>query len=263
MKDLVKFEFQGKGIRTVVIDGNPYWVAKDIAEVLGYKDTVNAVKQHCRGVVKRHPIVDALGRTQEARVIGEPDLYRLIAHSNLPAAVEFEKWIFEEVLPQIRKTGKYEARPQAPTLPTLPGEIVSREFEALHRMASIFGFEGNQALLCADKAVRKLHGISPVALLEVDLKAPDNEALIIATEIGKRFDPPKSAKFINLALADLGFQKRVERKTNKFEWRLTEKGKGYGMYVDVGKSHSDGTPIQQIKWKESVISMIAKLMGYH
>ena len=122
MKDLVKFEFQGKGIRTVVIDGNPYWVAKDIAEVLGYKDTVNAVKQHCRGVVKRHPIVDALGRTQEAHVIGEPDLYRLIAHSNLPAAVEFEKWIFEEVLPQIRKTGKYEARPQAPTLPTLPGE---------------------------------------------------------------------------------------------------------------------------------------------
>ena len=110
MKDLVKFEFQGKGIRTVVIDGNPYWVAKDIAEVLGYKDTVNAVKQHCRGVVKRHPIVDALGRTQEARVIGEPDLYRLIAHSKLPAAVEFERWIFEEVLPQIRKTGKYEVQ---------------------------------------------------------------------------------------------------------------------------------------------------------
>lgn len=133
-------------------------------------------------------------------------------------------------------------------------------FKTLHEAAKLFGLEGNQALLCADKSFRRDYGDSFITRLQIELKSPDNEALIIATEIGKRFDPPKSAKFINLALADLGFQKKVERKTNKFEWRLTEKGKGYGMYVDVGKSHSDGTPIQQIKWKESVISMIAKYL---
>ena len=99
---VVPFNFQTHEVRTVVIDDTPHWVAKDVCEVLGYKDTVNAVKQHCRGVVKHHPIVDALGRTQEARIIAEPDLYRLIAHSHLPAAQEFEAWIFEEVLPTIR-----------------------------------------------------------------------------------------------------------------------------------------------------------------
>lgn len=107
MKDLVKFEFKSREIRTVTIDGNPYWVAKDVAEVLGYANTNEAISRHCRGVAKRYPIVDALGRTQEARVIGESDLYRLIAHSNLPAAEEFEAWIYEKVLPTIRKTGVY------------------------------------------------------------------------------------------------------------------------------------------------------------
>ena len=109
MKDLVKFEFQGKGVRTVVIDGNPYWVAKDVAEVLGYSNTNEAISRHCKGVAKRYPLRTA-GGVQERRVIGELDLYRLIAHSKLPAAVEFERWIFEEVLPQIRKTGKYEVQ---------------------------------------------------------------------------------------------------------------------------------------------------------
>ena len=81
--------------------------AKDVATVLGYADTVNAIKQHCRGVAFHHPIVDSLGRTQKARFIGEGDMYRLIAHSKLPSAVEFEKWIFEEVLPSLRKYGGY------------------------------------------------------------------------------------------------------------------------------------------------------------
>ena len=87
--------------------GTPVFCAKDVATVLGYADTVNAIKQHCRGVAFHHPIVDSLGRTQKARFIGEGDMYRLIAHSKLPSAVEFEKWIFEEVLPSIRKHGGY------------------------------------------------------------------------------------------------------------------------------------------------------------
>ena len=78
--------------------GTPVFCAKDVATVLGYADTVNAIKQHCRGVAFHHPIVDSLGRTQKARFIGEGDMYRLIAYSKLPSAVEFEKWIFEEVL---------------------------------------------------------------------------------------------------------------------------------------------------------------------
>lgn len=108
MNDITIFTYDNTNIRTVTTeDGTPLFCGKDIASILGYKDTTNALKLHCRGVVKHHPIVDSLGRTQEARFITEPDLYRLITHSKLPEAEKFERWVFEEVLPSIRKRGGY------------------------------------------------------------------------------------------------------------------------------------------------------------
>lgn len=83
------------------------WVAKDVATALGYKDPTNAIKAHCRGVAKHHPIQDRLGRTQKARIISEPDLYRLIVGSDLDTAQEFERLVFEEILPSVRKRGGY------------------------------------------------------------------------------------------------------------------------------------------------------------
>lgn len=106
MNDLTTFDFQNHAVRTLVIDGAPYWVAKDVAEVLGYTNPSKAIGDHCKGVTKRYPLQTA-GGVQEMRVIGESDLYRLIAHSNLPAAEAFESWIYEEVLPTIRRTGGY------------------------------------------------------------------------------------------------------------------------------------------------------------
>lgn len=94
-------------IRTIEIDGKPYFVGADVAKALGYKDTVNALKQHCRGVVKHH-LTDSLGRNQEASFITEGDLYRLIMKSKLPSAEKFEAWVMDEVLPTIRKTGSYQ-----------------------------------------------------------------------------------------------------------------------------------------------------------
>ena len=66
------------------------------------------MNRHCKGVVKRYPLATD-GGVQELRVISEPDVMRLICGSKLPAAVRFEKWVFEEVLPSIRKTGAYVA----------------------------------------------------------------------------------------------------------------------------------------------------------
>lgn len=104
---LQTFDFHANAVRVHVEGERVEYCAKDIAAALGYKDTTNAIKQHCRGVVNRHPILDTLGRTQEAVFIGEGDVYRLIASSKLPAAVEFEHWLFDEVLPSIRKHGGY------------------------------------------------------------------------------------------------------------------------------------------------------------
>lgn len=94
-------------IRIIMENGKPLFCGKDVAASLQYKDTVSALKQHCRGVAVYHPIQDALGRTQEARFITEGDMYRLIAHSTLPSAEQFERWVFDEVLPSIRQNGAY------------------------------------------------------------------------------------------------------------------------------------------------------------
>lgn len=109
MSAIESLSFEGWNVRHVIVDGAPWFVARDVAQVLGYADTVNATKQHCRGVANHHPITDSLGRTQQARVIHESDVMRLIVSSKLPAAVQFEEWLFEKVLPEIRRTGSYGA----------------------------------------------------------------------------------------------------------------------------------------------------------
>ena len=106
MNEIINLHFEDAPCRTVVIDGARWWVGKDICKILGYKDTVNAIKLHCKGVVKYYPLPTA-GGMQEIRIISLPDVYRLISGSKLPAAVRFEAWIYEDVLPSIHKTGGY------------------------------------------------------------------------------------------------------------------------------------------------------------
>jgi anti-repressor protein len=96
----------GYTLRTVTDNDTVYFVGKDVAEMLGYANTKDAIAKHCKGVAKRYPVQTA-GGTQEVRVITEPDFYRLVVNSKLPAAQEYEKWVFEEVLPAIRKSGGY------------------------------------------------------------------------------------------------------------------------------------------------------------
>ena len=107
MNELITLQFENNRCRNVSLDGVRWWVGKDVCAILGYKNETDALKYHCRGVVKFYPIVDRLGRTQEVRIIGEPDVFRLISGSKLPAAERFEAWIYEDVLPSIQKTGGY------------------------------------------------------------------------------------------------------------------------------------------------------------
>lgn len=109
MKQLQLFTNEELGeIRGVNVDGKPYVVAKDIAKALGYKDTTNAIKQHCKWVVKYHlPHPQSRTKNIEVNIIPEGDVYRLITKSKLPSAQKFEEWVMDEVLPQIRKTGGY------------------------------------------------------------------------------------------------------------------------------------------------------------
>lgn len=95
-------------IRTVQINGDVLFCGADIAKALGYSDTTKAIKAHCKadGWTIR-PVIDSMGRQQEAKSISEGNVYRLIAHSKLPTAEKFERWVFDEVMPTIRKHGAY------------------------------------------------------------------------------------------------------------------------------------------------------------
>ena len=109
MNKLMKFENKQFGeIRMVEIENKPYFIASDVAKSLGYKNSREAVKQHCRWVAKHDiPHPQSKNKTLQVNIIPEGDMYRLIKNSELENAEKFEKWVFDEVLPQIRKTGTY------------------------------------------------------------------------------------------------------------------------------------------------------------
>ncbi|KPI53101.1 hypothetical protein KW94_08280 [Clostridioides difficile] len=106
MNNLQIFEKMEFGqIRMAEIDNKPYFVGKDIAKSLGYKNTNDAILRHCKGVVKHEGFkINGI----KVALITEGDVYRLIVGSNLPNAEKFESWVFDEVLPSIRKTGTYQ-----------------------------------------------------------------------------------------------------------------------------------------------------------
>ena len=99
-------------IRVIQADGKYLFCASDVAKSLGYKRPADAVTAHCKGsVIYRLPTA---GGEQAVKLIPEGDVYRLIVHSKLPAALEFERWVFDEVLPQIRMTGEYSVQERLP-----------------------------------------------------------------------------------------------------------------------------------------------------
>ena len=107
MNELQFFNSEEFGeIRTIEIDGKPYFVGTDVAKALGYNNPRDAVSRHCKGVVKRDTPTSS--GIQSMSYINEGDLYRLIMKSKLPSAEKFESWVMDEVLPTIRKTGSYQ-----------------------------------------------------------------------------------------------------------------------------------------------------------
>lgn len=94
-------------IRTVDIDNEPWFVGKDVASILGYKDTVNALKAHVDDEDKRGWQITTPSGTQQMTIINESGLYALVLSSKLPTARAFKRWITHDVIPSIRKHGAY------------------------------------------------------------------------------------------------------------------------------------------------------------
>jgi prophage antirepressor-like protein len=144
MNEIQTFNFKNSGVRTFVDEnGNPWFCAKDVCDILGYKNSRDAVSRHTKseGVVKRD-LVKTLsnGRQQgfEMTFIDERNVYRLVLRSEIPDAEPFQDWVCGEVLPTIRKTGSY-GTPQTPVLPDFTNPAIAARAWAEQ-------YEKNQAL---------------------------------------------------------------------------------------------------------------------
>lgn len=113
MNELQIFNFDSNEVRTVVVNEEPHFVGKDVAKVLGYKNTREALKYHVDNEDKKDGVAirDSIGRIQKPVVINESGLYNLIFSSKLDSAKRFKRWVTSEVLPQLRRTGTYSANP--------------------------------------------------------------------------------------------------------------------------------------------------------
>lgn len=126
MSKLKTFSFENQSVRTLGSSDFPLFVAVDVIHALGFKDTINPIKRHIdpEDLIKSE-ITDKLGRKQTVNCVNESGLYALIFGSKLESAKRFKRWVTSEVLPAIRKNGRYE----------LPRETISTEQQYLIRKA--------------------------------------------------------------------------------------------------------------------------------
>jgi prophage antirepressor-like protein len=172
MNELQVFKNQEFGeIRTLAIKDEPWFVGKDVAEVLGYKDTSDALKRHVDSDDKLSRCFTDSGQSREMYVINESGLYSLILSSKLPKAKEFKHWVTSEVLPSIRKTGSYSVHMtdyQKMMMETRAENVRIRKAALLNRIADQYSGTFKQVLQA--HATKELTGEYLLPLPEVGQK---------------------------------------------------------------------------------------------
>ena len=169
-------------VRTVVIDGQPCFVGKDVSVALGYKDTVNALKSHVDDEDKRGWQITTPSGKQTAIIINESGLYSLILGSKLESAKKFKRWVTSEVLPTIRKSGSYTFTQTKIVDPVREKEIGLARAEFLRSMAREYAGKSETYPMILDcYAAREVVGEFILPLPQVQ------EKTYSATEVGKMF----------------------------------------------------------------------------
>lgn len=123
--ELKIFENEAFGkVRVIEKNNEPWFVGKDVAEVLGYSQSAKAIREHVKDTHKGVSEMDTPGGRQQIIIIDEAGLYSMVMRSKLPSAEEFQEWIVAEVIPSIRKTGSY-------SKPMSPLEVLAAQAQAL------------------------------------------------------------------------------------------------------------------------------------
>lgn len=110
MNEVQLFNFENHEVKSLLINSEPWFVGKDVAETLGYTDTNQAIRKHVDDEDKLSRRFDGSGQGREMVIINESGLYSLVLSSKLPTAKKFKRWVTSEVLPALRKTGQYQVK---------------------------------------------------------------------------------------------------------------------------------------------------------
>lgn len=225
MNDIQIFQNDEFGtIRTIEIDGEPWFVGKDVAEILGYKDTSDALKKHVDDEDKLTRRFADSGQNRDMYIINESGLYSLVISSKLPTAKKFKRWVTSEVLPAIRKHGAYMAPKTIEEVLLNPDTIIQLATNWKEEQ------EKRKSLEIETAQQKQIIGeLKPKAdYTDYILK---NKSLMAVTQIAK--DYGMSGQAMNELLHKLGVQYKMSD-----QWLL------YAKYHDKGYTHSEPIPIE-------------------
>ena len=230
-------------VRTIVKDGEPYFIGKDVADILGYAKPENAIATHVDEEDKTSTLIQGTGSNYKSKaiIINESGVYALIFGSKLPKAKQFKRWVTSEVLPSIRKTGSYN------TIPKERSEFKEQELKA--RMLNARVRESNQYLKIAAqidipeyryilqaKSAEALNGGVPVLpMQEAERKTYS------ATEIGAMFGVSAN---------------RIGKLANAHKLKTPEYGKLF-----YSKSEHSVKEVETWRYYDSVIPVFEKIFG--
>ena len=240
------FKFNGQQVRTLTISGQPYFVGKDVAKILGYSQTAKAIRDHVPEQFKGVSVLDTPGGKQKVTVISEAGLYKLAFKSHAKNAEKFTDWVASDVLPSIRKHGAYMTDEKIEEVLLNPDTII--------KLATELKTERERRSI----AEQRVNELTPKASY-YDLVL-SNKSLVTITQIAK--DYGMSGQAMNHKLHDLGV---IYKQGNT--WLL------YSKYQRTGWTHSetimvtksDGTQkaVMHTKWTQKGRLGLYELLKRH
>lgn len=196
-------------IRTAGTSEEPLFCLADLCYAIGIKDVSRCASRLDDDVRQTHPILDSLGRTQNAIFVTEAGMYDVIIRSDSNRAKPFRKWITSEVLPSIRKTGEYSAMSQQKREPSLMSKM-RLGLEWVKGVSDMLNLNDSSKLTLLGKIAEPLE-------LPLPDYTPSKGILLSATELLKRAGSPMSAREFNKAMKAKGFMSEHTRKSSKGE----------------------------------------------
>ena len=227
MNNLQEFNFKGKNVRTILLDGEPRFIGTDITKTLGYSNSRDALKRHVDDEDKSTVVIpDGTSGNPNKTVINESGLYSLILSSKLPTAKEFKRWVTSEVLPTIRKHGAYLTDSAIEQTLTDPDYLI--------KLATQLKTEREGRLIAEQQVAEDRPKVTYYD------KVLANPSLVTITIIAK--DYGMSGREMNAKLHELGIQYK-QGKT----WLL------YSKYQHNGWTHSDTTMVKRKDGTEKAV----------